>query len=205
MNSGSALAALQHSEELLVDESIVRRMDVDLLQYDKRDYSFWDEDFFKRSINRLMLNRAPVSTASGELTELHPLDSQTSYISREEEERRRDEILDFPEVFKTRVYGERSVSTLQEWECVVEDVDDLEVKAIGKSLIDISPEENVIAIPLQEFAPSDRDKLRPGVMFRLIIGLSKKANGMRTREAICYLRKATVDPSNWSNDFLDGL
>lgn len=206
MNVQRSALQIQHSEELLEDDFVQNAFDMDLLQYEKRDFAFWGTDFFSRSVNRLKANDDTKTHAiSWGAGSLHPLDCQTLHSQRDEEEARRDAILDFPEVFKTRVYGERSVSTLQEWECVIERIEADAVVATAKSLLDWAPEDHVLTIPFGEFSPSDRPVLKRGVIFRLIIGLSKKASGVRTREAICYLRRGASGRSGSNKDYLDGL
>ncbi|MFN2100348.1 hypothetical protein [Altererythrobacter sp. MF3-039] len=207
MSEAAQALQLQHTEELLGEQTIVDGFDIDLWQYEKRDFSFVDEDFVQRSINRLKSDTTSRSSDYlGQYENLHPLDNPALHQQRDEEEKRRARILDFPEVFKSRVYGERSVSTLQEWECVVESVtSEGKVEAFAKSLIDISPEDHMISVPLEEFSPSDRDRISPGVLFRLIIGLTKKASGMRTREAICYLRSTANRADLDTHQILDKL
>ncbi|MEM9086212.1 MAG: hypothetical protein AAGB23_09850 [Pseudomonadota bacterium] len=198
--------SVQHSEELYDDKSIQAGFDLDVLQYESRDYSFLDKDFLWRSAKRLKKSAYSEVTTKVDLSPaIHPLDSETLHRQRLAEEDLKREILNFPEVFKTRVFGERSVSTLQEWECVVETVEDGVVISTALSLLDEAPEEQSMSIPLTEFAPTDRKDLRRGVIFRVIIGLSKKASGARSREAICYLRKSRVNSYAEAHSLFDGL
>lgn len=172
---------LQHTEEVL-EPSVTEGIDVDLWQYEKKDFTFFSEALYRRSINRV------ATPSEREKYPLHPLDCMEVVLGRTSEQQERESVIRFPEVFKARVYGEKSVSTLQEWECIIEDVVDEKVISQAISLIDVHPDTNILTIPLAEFSPTDRPRLQPGVVFRLIVGFAKKANGARSREAIIYLR-----------------
>lgn len=181
---------LHYSEDFTSSSQPSSKFDLDVVQYETRNFDFWDKDRLKRSVNRLFIDYSSDKNSEFEKLEfdLHPLDYPNSEI-RLDHRHSSEILLDFPAVFKTRVYGEQSVNTLHEWECVVNYVTDNLVISQAISLMDDSATENIIEIPLEEFSPDDRSALLPGVVFRLIIGFSKKANGSRCREAICYLRR----------------
>lgn len=150
-------------------------------QYPSRDFAFWTDKAIKRSVTRfrdsLSVPNAPDAKMVNAVA--HPAP---------ESNRRIEPSLDLPAVFRKRVIGEKSVSTLQEWECAVQDVRDGTVFALATSVIAREPEQNFIDIPLSEFQPSDRERLREGVLFRFIIGFVMKPNGQRSREALLYIR-----------------
>ncbi|MFL6728012.1 MAG: hypothetical protein ACJ8FS_16090 [Sphingomicrobium sp.] len=156
-------------------------------QYQYREFSFWTDEAIDRSVNRYQQ-----SLWSDWKQDWKP--DLASYLPEAVIEplglrNRRDEpALELPAVFQKRVIGERSVSTLQEWECAIIEIKDDTVHALATSVIAREPDQNYIEIPLFEFQPSDRAKLRAGVVFRLIIGFVMKPNGQRSREAILYIR-----------------
>tara|TARA_B100000678_G_C18200913_1_gene499412 strand:- start:335 stop:925 length:591 start_codon:yes stop_codon:yes gene_type:complete len=192
--------ALQHTEEVLEPGTEFRGFDIDLMQHDKRDYSFYSGALYRRSINRAQSDSREIEPDC-----YHPLDSRPIHDGRKANEKTCDRVIDFPDVFRPRVYGERSVSTLQEWECVIDDLDNENVIAQAISLIEDSPEKHILTIPITEFSPLDHAKLHRGTVFRLIVGFAKKANGARSREAICYLRKSNNNLHSAENFDFTGL
>lgn len=185
-----ALPEIYHFSEdysILEDEE-ARPTKVEFFQYESKDFDFWTKDRVDRSINRYMSSdaerRAPKECG------LHPMELERPIQAPMN--KAMSKVLDFPDVFQARLIGEKSVNTLQEWECVVEDLDDDMVIASGLSLIDSSPEQNVLQIPLREFADKDKALIGPGVVFRLIIGYAKKPSGQRIRESICYVRRTVA-------------
>jgi hypothetical protein len=150
-------------------------------QYPARDFAFWTTQAIGRSVSRY---RDSLSSAKAFEPDLLTVEIAPATQSN----RREEPTLELPAVFRKRVIGEKSVSTLQEWECAVQEINDGVVHALATSVIAREPEQNFLDIPLSEFQPSDRARLREGVLFRLIIGFVMKPNGQQSREALLYLR-----------------
>lgn len=183
----SPAESLQFSEDYsILDEDGAQRTKFELAQYHVKDFNFWSREKVSRSINRLLSSDVDASSSISKVP--YPLESGTSvkYLSTDWS----SEAINFPNVFQARLIGEKSVNTLQEWECVIEFIDDDIVTARGTSLLDDDPESNILEIPMREFAQKDWDELSSGVIFRLIIGFTKKPSGQRIRESICYLRRS---------------
>ena len=172
----------------VLEDEEARPTKVEFFQYESKDFDFWTRDRVGRSVNRYILldtdRRVTKNDAPHPMELDDPIQSPTKQAD--------SNLLDFPDVFQARLIGEKSVNTLQEWECVIEEVDEDVVIASGRSLIDASPEENMLEVPITEFADKDKTLIGPGVVFRLIIGYSKRPSGQRIRESICYVRRAVA-------------
>lgn len=154
-------------------------VEIDTIQYSSKEFSFWQGGVLQRSVARYRSRTGKPKIA---------FDEAQALISPEQIDREEITVLDIPSVFRSRTVGEKSVNTLQEWECVVVDVDDAHVTAMANSLISPTEDQHYIEIPLMEFQEADRSLLNTGVVFRLIVGFVRKASGSRTRESLIYVR-----------------
>lgn len=157
-------------------------------QYQFRDFSFWTDEAIDRSVTRYQQVVSSRKEAEWSV-EPHTIVSLADPVETAPRTNRKPEpVLELPAYFQKRVIGERSVNTLQEWECAILEVRGDTVFAMATSVISREPDQHYIEIPIFEFQPSDHSRLREGVLFRLIIGFVTKANGQRSREAILYIR-----------------
>lgn len=157
----------------------------DTVQYVYRDYEFWTGEPLNRTVNRYKSLSYPASFTSNPVEWPAPAfepirESRSNADSRQ--------VIDLPAVFRPRTIGEKSVNTLQEWECVVTSIDADTVHSMATSLIDRSASQHYMDIPIGEFTAEDRGKLTNGTVFRMIVGFVKKANGTKTRESLIYVR-----------------
>ena len=173
-------------------------------QFQYRDYGFWTRPAIERSVTRYQHSLTKHELAPIQVQKIE-IGTDVTSTPRGVLNRNQEPMLALPAVFRRRTIGDKSVSTLQEWECAVLDVRDDTVFAQATSVIVREPDQNYIEIPIFEFQPSDREKLRPGVIFRLIIGFVSKPNGQRTREAILYIRHQLPRATNDISPLLDIL
>ncbi len=162
------------------DPEVIHRADIDKMQYNHNDFSFWSKSMVDRSVKRHLLK--PTDFADS----LRDVDYK---VPDYQEEIDNDSVISFPAVFNARLVGEKSVNTMQEWECVVEDVTENTVFAMGRALIDGSGSTEFLEIPLEEFSPDDKDILSAGIVFRFVIGWVRKPNNMRVRQSLIYVRR----------------
>jgi hypothetical protein len=153
-----------------------------VMQYESKLYNFWSDDALKRTFTRYASSTTGHRMHVGYDVDV-PLSTPSDQANSKE-----DVVLDLPAVFQSRTVGEKSVNTLQEWECVVKHVGDEHVFAVATSVLFADEGESYLDIPLDEFDPEDRSRLRNGLVFRLIVGFVRKRNGIRTREALIYIR-----------------
>lgn len=161
---------------------------VDLLQYGVKDFNFWTNEDLDRGVNRYI-----TTFKSGTLTASDVSDDCSEQQIDEEFNSKLDDdekVLNFPAVFVSRVLGERSVNTLQEWDCVITSIQDNIIEARGLSLLDEDPQHEVLHIPVEEFGLDDRPILIPGIVFRFVVFFARKANHQLSRESTCYVRKS---------------
>lgn len=153
---------------------------LDTIQYHDKDFDFWKEQPLRRNVARYFQRVGARRNEEKDSADLSETVSQD--LAHE------DAVLDFPTVFRARTIGEQSVNTLQEWECVVTDIEKDIVTATARSLLTRNPEVEFMDVPLSEFPVEERQNLTSGVVFRIIVGFVKKPNGTRTRESVIYLR-----------------
>jgi|LakMenEpi03Aug12_release.lakeMendotaPanAssembly.Ray.scaffolds.fasta_scaffold133676_2 hypothetical protein len=161
---------------------------LDLLQYGVKNFNFWRTEDLDRGVNRYITTFRSGILSASDMSD----DSPEQQIDEEFNSKLDDDekVLNFPAVFVSRVLGERSVNTLQEWDCVITSIQDNIIEARGLSLLDDDPQYEVLHIPVEEFCPDDRPILIPGVVFRFVIFFARKANHQLSRESTCYVRKS---------------
>jgi hypothetical protein len=194
------MTALRHSEYEFSEDYSPRNLgqkvdfSIDTIQYDIKDFDFWDKQTLDRSVKRHVNARHHSENIFEQIEDDLPMNSLL------DEDR---VVFNLPSVFTRRILGERSVNTLQEWECVVQHVEDEIVYAKGVSLLDDNDERQVLEIPTREFSEVDRKALASGTVFRLIVGFVKKASGTQKRESFCYVRRKLISTGRIEDSLLN--
>ncbi len=165
-------------------------------QLDTKDLAFWDAENIARSVKRYKFQPRTTFSYENKIdpTDISKVDSEVDQV-----------LISFPAVFSTRSYGEKAINTLQEWECVVREIVDDTVFADAISVIDSNSELQFLEIPLSDFSPDDAPLLSEGVIFRLIVAFTRRANGSSHRECIIYIRKILPRVKEDIEDIVDML
>jgi len=146
-----------------------------------KDFSFWDSDAIDRNVSASMSART-----SGILSERSCDDWLTRKNVFVDDW---GNVIKFPSFTRKRSSGEISISTLEEWECLVSDVGLKTVFADSKPLIENIGSKVLMEVPIREFSKKDRVSIKPGMVFRYIMCWTEKANGTRSRESFVYVRR----------------
>jgi len=100
-------------------------------------------------------------------------------------------IISIPGLFNQRLINGSSINTLQEWQGVVDEVGEADFTAQLADLTDRTREVEFAEIPFTEVDLTDREKIRPGAIFHMIIGYSRRSGRTQTRETLLYFRRFT--------------
>lgn len=100
-------------------------------------------------------------------------------------------VITLGDAFQSRVVGKRSMHTLQEWEGFVETVEEDGFVARLKDLT--SPKQSVetAEIPSSVVDREDRNRIAPGAVFRMTVGVAVTDHGNRINDAVIYFRRFT--------------
>lgn len=116
-------------------------------------------------------------------------DLNPEYNDSSQNENESLKIIDMPTFKQLSKVGD-SFAAMQEWEGVVEEIDDDVFRA---SLIDITGDgeelDEFAEILVGDLQESDRSKLHVGAIFRWVIGYHRSASGTKTRGSRIHFRK----------------
>jgi hypothetical protein len=115
-----------------------------------------------------------------------------------------DTVIGVPNLFRAKTIAGRSVNTLQEWEGLVHSSSGTAFTARLRDLTNPGRSEEIAEIAMDGIDPSDVARVKPGAVFHLIVGYTRR-NGAQRLETFTYFRRHLPSGQAVANEIVDLL